>query len=312
VRAARPIAEKAARPLRPGARPPCRAFGRAPAWAPPLSVLLHGAALAALLGLLTPEPVHEPVRMTGIPLVWVGEGEGSTARRLAELPPPVSAAPPEAPETPPVPPTPEPAPVPPLAQPAPAQAAPETPPAPEAGNLPLPPPDIPSPVTSPAPAAGVSPLPLDELPLPPPPPSPPQRRPAPPQPPAQAAPQPDPGRAKLALDASVGGLRLGAGSGGLPGESRGPGMPAAGCAEAIGLPPPGGAGHRNAGFVGLRLRLSDDGRVVEAKVAVSSGFPALDDWARTRIRRCRFTPALRDGRPVWSSYNTSVYFDETN
>ncbi|UPG74215.1 energy transducer TonB [Roseomonas gilardii subsp. gilardii] len=88
-------------------------------------------------------------------------------------------------------------------------------------------------------------------------------------------------------------------------------MPAAGCAEAIGLPP-GGAGHHNAGFVGLRLRLSDDGRVVEARVAVSSGFPALDDWARTRIKRCRFTPALRDGRPVWSSYNTSVYFDEAH
>ena len=44
----------------------------------------------------------------------------------------------------------------------------------------------------------------------------------------------------------------------------------------------------------------------------SSGFPALDDWARTRIKRCRFAPALRDGRPVWSSYNTSVYFDEAH
>lgn len=308
----------AARALRPGARPPRRAAGRFPArlparfpaWAPPLSLLLHGAVLAALLGLLTPDAVHEPVRMTGIPLVWVGEGEGSTARRPAELPPPVAAAPPEAPETPPVPPAPDAAPVPPLAQAAPAAGL-EAPPAPEAGNLPMPPPDAPVPVTSPAPAAGLSPQPLDELPLPPPPPSPPQRRPAPPQPPAQAAPSPDPGRAKLALDASVGGMRLGAGSGGLPGESRGPGMPAAGCAEAIGLPP-AGTGQRNAGFVGLRLRLSDDGRVVEARVAVSSGFPALDDWARTRIKRCRFTPALRDGRPVWSSYNTSVYFDETH
>ncbi|WP_338928444.1 TonB family protein [Roseomonas mucosa] len=298
------------RPLRPGARPLRRTFGRAPAWAPPLSLLLHGAALAALLGLLAPEAVHEPVRMTGIPLVWVGEGEGSTARRLAELPPPASPSPPEAPETPPVPPIPEAAPVPPLARPGPAHAAPDTPPASEAGSLPLPPPDLPSPVAAPAPGQGASPLALDELPLPPPPPSPPQRRPAPP-PPAQAAPQPDPGRAKLALDASVGGLRLGAGSGGLPGESRGPAMPAAGCAEAIGLPP-AGIGHRNAGFVGLRLRLSDNGRVVEAKVAVSSGFPALDDWARTRIKRCRFTPALRDGRPVWSSYNTSVYFDEAH
>ena len=310
----RPLPGRAARALRPGARPPRRAAGRSsacpPAWAPPLSLLLHGAVLAALLGLLTPEAVHEPVRMTGIPLVWVGEGEGSTARRLAELPPPVASAPPEAPETPPVPPAPDAAPVPPLAQAAPAAGT-EAPPAMEAGNLPLPTPDAPAPVTSPAPAAGLLPQPLDDLPLPPPPPSPPQRRPALPQPPAQAAPSPDPGRAKLALDASVGGMRLGAGSGGLPGESRGPGMPAAGCAEAIGLPP-GGAGHHNAGFVGLRLRLSDNGRVVEAKVAVSSGFPALDDWARTRIKRCRFTPALRDGRPVWSSYNTSVYFDETD
>ena len=107
----RPLPGAAARALRPGTRPPRRPAGRSlaslPAWAPPLSLLLHGAVLAALLGLLTPEAVHEPVRMTGIPLVWVGEGEGSTARRPAELPPPLAAAPPEAPETPPVPPAPD-------------------------------------------------------------------------------------------------------------------------------------------------------------------------------------------------------------
>ena len=49
MKAARPVAEKAVRPLRPGARPLRRTFGRAPAWAPPLSLLLHGAQALSLI-----------------------------------------------------------------------------------------------------------------------------------------------------------------------------------------------------------------------------------------------------------------------
>ncbi|MFT8247357.1 energy transducer TonB, partial [Roseomonas sp. BN140053] len=136
----------------------------------------------------------------------------------------------------------------------------------------------------------------EPLPLPPPP--------APPPPAPRPAPR-DPAAPDLAFAGVIDGIRLGAG--GMAGETRGPGPAHAGCVDAIGYPPQ----ERRRGVtgaVGLRLRLSDDGRVVAATLAQSSGVPALDDWAQRNIRRCRFDPALRDGRPVWATHQFRVVF----
>ena len=104
-----------------------------------------------------------------------------------------------------------------------------------------------------------------------------------------------------------GAIRLGAGSTGAPGESRVVGAPQPGCQDVIGYPP----AERQRGVtgaVGLRLRVSDDGRVVEARLVEPSGSFALDEAAQRGIRRCRFVPALRDGVPVWGSRDYRVVF----
>jgi protein TonB len=104
-----------------------------------------------------------------------------------------------------------------------------------------------------------------------------------------------------------GGIRLGAGTAGAAGETSNVGAPQPGCQDVIGYP----ASERQRGVtgaVGLRLRVSDDGRVVEARLVQPSGSFALDDAAQRGIRRCRFAPALRDGRPVWGSRDYRVVF----
>lgn len=55
------------------------------------------------------------------------------------------------------------------------------------------------------------------------------------------------------------------------------------------------------GRVGVQLWINESGNVVTAKVAVSSGFPALDEGAITFLSRCKFEPATKDGIPtaVW-------------
>jgi protein TonB len=98
----------------------------------------------------------------------------------------------------------------------------------------------------------------------------------------------------------AGAVRLDAGSTGAAGESRAVGAPRPGCQDAIGYP----ASERQRGITGavvLRLRVSDDGRVVEARITEPSGSFALDEAAQRGVRRCRFEPALRDGVPVWGT-----------
>ncbi|WP_296948823.1 M56 family metallopeptidase [uncultured Massilia sp.] len=56
------------------------------------------------------------------------------------------------------------------------------------------------------------------------------------------------------------------------------------------------AGHE--GTVTLRFLVDDTGAVRTSKVARSSGFPAMDEAAHGAIDKCRFRPALEDGRPV--------------
>jgi len=48
----------------------------------------------------------------------------------------------------------------------------------------------------------------------------------------------------------------------------------------------------------LRLVVSEDGRVTQISVQRSSGFAALDDAALAAVHKWRWSPTVRDGRPV--------------
>jgi protein TonB len=63
------------------------------------------------------------------------------------------------------------------------------------------------------------------------------------------------------------------------------------------------------GTVTLELRVGRDGRVLEARVLRSSGFPRLDAAAIAEARRTwRLRPASEDGRAVEGSYSVRVSF----
>ncbi|WP_426956223.1 energy transducer TonB [Muricoccus radiodurans] len=226
------------------------------------------------------------------------------------LPPPPAAPPapppPQLAERPPSPPVPSAAPPGPPEQPTtPPRVAATVPP-----PVPAQPPSPPRPRTPPTQSlAEAEPLPLPPPPAPPPPP---ERvaRDAPPTPPTRpsrdAPPSPN-APSDAARLAALGAVRLGAGAEGAPGETSGVGAPRPGCADSIGYPP-GDRARGVVGAVGMRLRVSDDGRVVEARVTETSGYQSLDEAARRGIRRCRFSPALRNGEPVWGSRDYRVVF----
>jgi TonB family protein len=50
--------------------------------------------------------------------------------------------------------------------------------------------------------------------------------------------------------------------------------------------------------VTLRFLVDTDGSVAEALVAKSSGDASLDEAARVAIAKCRFTPAMANGKPA--------------
>jgi len=52
------------------------------------------------------------------------------------------------------------------------------------------------------------------------------------------------------------------------------------------------------GTVHLEFLVGTDGRVLDSKVAKSSGYPALDETAHNAIKLCKFDPAMKDGKPV--------------
>lgn len=247
-----------------------------------LAVLLHGAVLGALWPRGRPPPLvveAVPVTLSGM----AGEAEDGAGAPPAPRAPAQESPPPQpAPENAPTQPAPAvPAAAPSLAEPvlaepvpaipAPAEAMPTIPPAPAELPLPLPPPPAPLQQAAAAPAPAV----LAHAAVPP----------APPQP---VAPGP---------------VRLGAGT--ALNIAPGPETSAArprdlACSDSIDYPPD----LRQAGVGGevvLRLRLTDKGRVIEAKLAESSGHPQLDEAVQRSVRRCRFDPALRDGVPVWSN-----------
>lgn len=56
------------------------------------------------------------------------------------------------------------------------------------------------------------------------------------------------------------------------------------------------AGHQ--GTVSLGFLVDETGQVKDSKVVDSSGFATLDEAAREAIAKCRFQPALENGKPV--------------
>lgn len=60
---------------------------------------------------------------------------------------------------------------------------------------------------------------------------------------------------------------------------------------------------KNEGTVTLAFRVEPDGRISDSKVENSSGFAAMDDAAHQAIRKCTFSPAIKDGKAaqVWTT-----------
>ena len=57
------------------------------------------------------------------------------------------------------------------------------------------------------------------------------------------------------------------------------------------------------GTVVLRFLVNVDGRVIDSKIATSSGFSRLDRAARDTLSRCVFKPGTVDGKPeqAWAN-----------
>ena len=66
------------------------------------------------------------------------------------------------------------------------------------------------------------------------------------------------------------------------------------------------------GIVTLNLRVGADGRVIDAGIARSGGYPALDNAALRAARGWRFNPARSGGDPVESTVVQPVKFDLRN
>ncbi len=63
------------------------------------------------------------------------------------------------------------------------------------------------------------------------------------------------------------------------------------------------------GEVLLRVRVGTGGRVLEASLERSSGYPVLDRAALEGVRAWRFRPATRDGLPVEEEVRVPVHFN---
>ena len=72
--------------------------------------------------------------------------------------------------------------------------------------------------------------------------------------------------------------------------------------------PPMAKRLREEGEVRLRVELDESGRVDRVTIVSSSGFPRLDDAARTAVMSWRCRAAQRDGRPVRSVALQSLDF----
>ena len=63
------------------------------------------------------------------------------------------------------------------------------------------------------------------------------------------------------------------------------------------------------GSVVLELTVGEDGKIADAKVITSSGFPRLDEAAvKEALRRWRFNPGTEDGKPKAMRHRVKVTF----
>ena len=256
------------------------------------SVALH-LVMAALLVLwpVAEEFSADQTQAQGIAVIYEGAPEVGVLESPAA--PPELAAVPPAPEVPPPPPI---APPPPIVAGAPAPPAPiaPLPPPLDLAAVILPPPPPPAPTVEPTPElAEKPPEPQREVAE-----APPERRPPPRQSaPQTAAPQP------VRLNAALQGME----SFTLEGRTTPP--------EAVDAArnrrpnyPEASRRRGEQGVVRLELRVDPNGRVVDVRVAETSGFNALDAAAVEAVRDWRFRPAQRAGVPVAGSITTAVHF----
>ena len=66
------------------------------------------------------------------------------------------------------------------------------------------------------------------------------------------------------------------------------------------------------GRVMLRVLVQADGSAGEVQVRTSSGFPMLDEAARSAVQSWRFNPATSDGKPVAEWYLVPIVFKLSN
>jgi protein TonB len=72
---------------------------------------------------------------------------------------------------------------------------------------------------------------------------------------------------------------------------------------------PRAARHRGQeGLVVVSVRVSPEGRVIDASVAGSSGYPLLDEAALDALRRWTFVPGVRGGRAAAWTVEIPVRF----
>ena len=111
---------------------------------------------------------------------------------------------------------------------------------------------------------------------------------APAAPPAPPAPAPEPVRTGVAISASY------------AASNRPPVQPA--------------RSLRNGeqGKVILRVMVQADGSAGEVQVRTSSGFPLLDEAARSAVQTWRFNPATSDGKPIAEWYLVPIIFKLSN
>jgi protein TonB len=70
--------------------------------------------------------------------------------------------------------------------------------------------------------------------------------------------------------------------------------------------------YEEQGTVVLRVQVRADGTAGAVEVKSSSGYPALDDSAKTTVQTWRFNPATSDGKPITEWYELSIPFKLEN
>jgi periplasmic protein TonB len=66
---------------------------------------------------------------------------------------------------------------------------------------------------------------------------------------------------------------------------------------------------RQMGLTIVRYVVLEDGSIGPVEIVSSSGYPSLDEAATVIVRRWRFSPATRDGRPIRVWQRANVVFN---